>query len=193
MFVGTVSAGECPCPARMIRVAKAEAIDEELQRSHIVFGEKHDMIDGLRYRPLTPLAVQIQPLNFAGSVDRVRLTQYGTLVPDAQTQRHAIIGKKMRRAVGVAAYLAIAGKICNQFFQRLCRVNAPDGLAYSRLIGVCRRQANIVAAAHHDLRTRHYFEYTFLGAQRDGGQAEIRPKFTALRDVIDAEDCALNS
>src|SRR6266851_10493776 len=113
----------------MVGVAKTKAVDEELQRSDIVFGKKHDMVDGLGYCALTPLAMQIEPLDISRRVDRVRLTHDGSLSPHSQAQRHAIVGEKMCRAVGIAAQLTIDRKTCNQFFQRFRRIDTPNCLA----------------------------------------------------------------
>src|SRR5260370_41535829 len=101
----------------MVGVAKAKAVDEELQRSDIVFGEKHDMVDGLGYRALAPLAMQIEPLDITRRVDRIGLTHDGPLSPHSQAQWHAIVGKKVCRTVGIAAHPTIDRKACNQFFQ----------------------------------------------------------------------------
>src|SRR5713226_5878008 len=125
MFVGAVSPSESAGAARMIGVAKTKAVDEELQRSDIVFGEKHDMVDGLGYCALTPFAMQIEPLDIAGRVDRVGLTHDGSLSPHSQAQWHAIVGEKVCRTVGIAAQLTIDRKTCNQFFQRFSRIDTP--------------------------------------------------------------------
>src|SRR6266851_2561862 len=122
----------------MIGVAKAKAIDEELQRSDVVFGKEHDMVDGLGYGTLTPLAMQIEPLDITGRVDRIGLTHDGPLSPLSQAQWHAIVGEKVCRTVGIAAHLTIDRKTCNQFFQRFRRIDTPDCLAHTRLIGVSR-------------------------------------------------------
>src|ERR1700733_11148340 len=102
----------------MVGVAKTKAVDEELQRSDIVFGKKHHMVDGFGYCALTPLAMQIEPLDIAGRVDGVGLTHDGALSLHSQAQWHAIVGEKVCRAVGIAAHLTIERKTCNQFFQR---------------------------------------------------------------------------
>src|SRR6266700_6381356 len=146
----------------MVGVAKTQPIDEELQGSHVVPGEEHDVVDRLRNRSLPPLAMQVEPLDVAGRVDRVRLTNNGPLSPYAQAQGHAVVRKKTRRTVGVATDFTIDGETRHQLLQRFRRIDAPNRLMHPRFSAVRRRQTRITAAPHHDLRPARYFEYAFV-------------------------------
>src|SRR5260370_41259879 len=92
----------------MVRVAKPQSVDEEFERSDVVADKKYDVIDCLRNGPMAPLAMQIEPLDIAGRIHRVRLAHDRTLAPDAQPQRHTVSCEAMGGAVGIATDLAIA-------------------------------------------------------------------------------------
>ena len=137
--------------------------------------------------------MQVQACDVTRCVDGIRLREHGALGPDSQSERHAVVGEEMRRAVRITGDGPVAAEIGDEPFERLGRVDAPHRLAHARLVGVGRRQRRIVAVTHDDLRARSDLEHGFRVTLCERREAEVGPESCTQRHVVDAEDRAFNA
>src|SRR6266478_2872853 len=184
MLMRSVRTGERAQSLRMIAQAKAQAVAVELIRRHIVLGIEDDVAQRLGKRAQAPFTVLIEPLDVSRRIHLVGSGHDGTLVPDPQTKRNAVIRHRVGSAVRIPANLAVALHVGNQFLQILARIYSPNHQLHAVAVEPIGNAA-VGARAHHQTRSGGNLENALASGVRNRSKTEVVPETRARLHVID--------
>src|ERR1700722_2361704 len=134
----------------------------------------------------------IEPLDVPRCVDLIGGGYDGTLVPDAQPERNAVVRHRIRSAIRAPAHFAIAPNVRNELLQILACIHSPDDQLHA-VAGEPNGNVAVPPAAHHQARSGGNLEHALSRGSRNGSKAEVLPETRACLDVIDTIDQTFDS
>src|SRR6202040_722584 len=136
------------------------------------------MAQGLRKGAQAPFTMLIEPLDVPRCVDLIRGGYEGTLVPDAQPKRNAVVRQRVRSAVRIPAHFAVAPEVRNELLQILACIHSPNDQLHAVAVEPIGNVA-VPPPAHHEAGSGGNLEHTLSGGSRNGSKAEVFPETRA--------------
>src|SRR6266481_9720162 len=192
MLVRAVRTTEGAESLRMVAQAKAQAVAVELIRRHIVLGIEDDVAQRFGECAQAPFTVLIEPLDVSRCIHLVGGGYDGTLVPDAQPKRNAVVRHRVRSAIRIPAHFTVAPDVRNKLLQIPACIHSPDDQLHTVAVEPIGNAA-VAPLAHHQARSGGNLEHTLSGGSRNGSKAEVFPETRACFDVIDTIDQTFDS